>query len=133
MHLTGGVVYNNNTVEGVGKPQADGSYNIDGFSYEAAWVGTLSGDLHFRRAAPYLGIGWGNPLTSAGKWSFMADLGGFFQDSPRANLVSRGCTVSNSVCVAVAKSVAAEKEQFREDVHSFRVYPVLRAAIAYRF
>ena len=133
LHLTGGVVYNNNKVEGVGKPQADGTYIINGFSYEAAWVGTLSGDVHFRRAAPYLGMGWGNPLTSPGKWSFMADLGGFFQGSPRANLVSRGCTVSNSVCGNVAKSVAVERAQFGDDVKSFRVYPVLRASIAYRF
>jgi hypothetical protein len=132
-HLSGGVVYNNNKVEGVGKPLADGTYNIDGYSYEAAWVGTLSGDVHFRRAAPYLGIGWGNPLTSSGKWSFIADLGGFFQGRPRATLSSHGCTVSASVCGNVAKSVAVEQAQFRDDVKSFRVYPVLRAGIAYRF
>ena len=132
-HLTGGVVHNQNRVDAVGKPGADGNYQIDGVSYPAATVGTLSGDVRFRQASPYLGIGWGNPLRSKGSWSLLTDVGAFFQGSPRAHLVSRGCVVSNAACTTLAKSVAAEQAGFNEDIHSFKAYPVLRAALAYRF
>ncbi len=132
-HLTGGVVHNNNKVGALGRPLADGSYTIDGYTYPAAWVGVLTGELRFRRAAPYLGIGWGNPLTSPGKWSFMGDFGAYYQGGARTRLVGDGCTASAQVCKTVAGSIAVEMGQFREAVRPVRVYPVLRAALAYRF
>lgn len=132
-HLTAGLVHNSNEFKGVGKPLANGIYVINGHPYEPATVGTLSADVSFRRAAPYLGIGWGNPLAGNSNWSFMGDVGAFYQGRPRTILFSQGCTVSNAVCTLLAKDVAVEQGQFDKDLSAFKLYPVLRASLAYRF
>jgi hypothetical protein len=132
-HLTGGVVYNGNKFEGKAKPNGAGSYTINGKTYSAATVGSLNGNIEFRKAAPYLGIGWGNALATDKNWHFSTDLGAIFQGSPQVQLVSRGCTTSVQVCSALAKDVATEQAKFADDVKSFKVYPVVRVALAYRF
>jgi hypothetical protein len=132
-HLTGGLIHNNNQVKALGKPDADGNYIVNGYTYTASWVGKLEAEANFRRTAPYLGIGWGNPLTSKGTWSFMADAGAFLQGRPHTTMVNSGCTVSKEVCATVSKEVAAERAQFNADLNVHKVYPVLRASLAYRF
>jgi hypothetical protein len=134
LRVTGGIVYNGNKFDADAVPGADGKYTINGHTYAASTVGTLKGDISFRRAAPYLGIGWGNPLAAnAAGWSFGGDLGAFFQGRPNPHLVSYGCTDSAVVCTILAKDVAAEQQKFGDDVSNFKVYPVLRASVSYRF
>jgi hypothetical protein len=135
MRITAGVIYNGSKFDGLAVPGADGKFTINGNSYDAATVGTLKGDISFRRVAPYLGIGWGNPVADSGKrgLSFGGDLGAYLQGRPNPHLTSYGCTVSTAVCKQLATDVAAEQAKFGEDISNLKVYPVLRASIAYRF
>lgn len=135
LRLTAGVVYNGSRLAGTGVAGADGKFTINGKSYDAATVGTLNGEVEFRRAAPYLGIGWGNPLAgnAARGWQVGGDLGAFYQGRPSPSLISHGCTVSSAVCTQLARDVTAEQARFGEEISNFKVYPVLRASIAYRF
>lgn len=133
-HLTAGVVYNGNQFDAKGKPNGAGKYVINGMTYTAADVGTLDGGVDYRKAAPYLGIGWGNALTANQKWNFTGELGGFYQGHGNSRLVSLGCTASNLICKTLATDVAAEQLKFADQVNDLpRVYPVLRVAVAYRF
>lgn len=132
-HLTGGMLYNGSTFDATGKPDAAGKFTINGKSYSATDVGVLTGRVKFRKAAPYLGIGWGNPLAADGRWQFNGDLGVFYQGNPDVHLVSLGCTTSNTVCKAVATDVAAERLRVQDDASSYKFYPVLRASVSYRF
>ena len=131
--LTGGLVYNGTRFKATGVPGADGKFTFNGTTYSTSDIGILKGDVTFRRAAPYLGIGWGNALTSNGRLSFNADIGAIFQGKARVNLIPLGCTTSNAVCGKLATDVAAEELKLGEDVSDFKVYPVLRAGIAYSF
>jgi hypothetical protein len=131
--LTGGVVYNGTRFDAVGQPNSGGKFTLNGNEYTAADVGVLSGTVNFRKAAPYLGIGWGNALNPNKRWNFSADLGAYYQGNARVNLVSRGCTVSQAVCTALARDVAAEELRLAEDASDFKFYPVLRASISYNF
>lgn len=133
LHATAGVIYNGNKVTATGKPGADGKYTINGHSYTAADVGSLTGKLEYRKAAPYLGIGWGNPFTSAKNWTLTGDLGVMFQGKPKTHLVSLGCVTSTIVCTILARDVALEKPQFQSDIESYKAYPVVRVGVAYRF
>lgn len=134
LRLTAGLVYNGNKFDGTGVARADGTYSINGHSYTAADVGTLAGGVNFRRVAPYLGIGWGNPLAGAKRgWSFGGDLGAFYQGRPNASLVSHGCTTSTTVCKALATDVEAERSKFADDIGDAKVYPVARVSVAYSF
>lgn len=132
-HVTGGVLYNGSTFDATGKPDAGGRFNFNGNSYRAADVGVLTGRIKFRKAAPYLGIGWGNPLAEGSRWQFNGDLGVYYQGNADVHLVSLGCTTSNLVCKSLAKDVAAEQLRLQDDASSYKFYPVLRASVSYRF
>jgi hypothetical protein len=133
LHLTGGLVYNGSSFNGTGKASL-GSFMLNGHGYTAADVGSLTGTVQFRKIAPYLGIGWGNPLKLNGsRWQFNADLGAYYQGNANVHMVSIGCVTSQAVCKMLASDVAAETARLREDASSYKFYPVLRAAVSYRF
>jgi hypothetical protein len=132
-HLTGGAVYNGNKFDVRGKPNGNGTFNINGNPYTASDVGILTGRIDFRKAAPYLGIGWGNAAAQSGGWSVTTDLGVFYQGSPNVQLAVTGCTVSSTVCNRLAQDVEAARKQLGDDTSSFKIYPVARIGIGYRF
>jgi hypothetical protein len=129
--LTGGVVYNGNKIDARAKPSG-GTYTINNVPYNAATVGDLSSKIDFRKAAPYLGIGWGNAVKQAG-WSFGTDLGVMFQGTPKTQLASTNCTALPILCSRLASDVAAENVKLGEEVKDFKLYPVIRVGVSYRF
>jgi hypothetical protein len=132
-HLTGGLVYNGNRANVTGKASQLGQFTLNGHTYTTADVGILAGSVDYRKAAPYLGIGWGNALKGNSRLSFNADLGVFYQGNPNVKLGSWGCTTSKTVCDAVVADIAAERVSLKDDLDSFKLYPVLRASLNYRF
>lgn len=131
--LTGGVVYNGTEFSGVGTPVGGGAYLLNGNRYAANHVGRIESRLQFRKAAPYLGIGWGNALTPNKGWNFGADLGVLYQGTPRIELGNWGCTATAAICGALAKDIAVEEGRLAEDVEDYKFFPVLRASVSYRF
>jgi opacity protein-like surface antigen len=129
--VTGGVVYNGNKIDARAKPSG-GTYTINNVAYNAATVGDLSSKIDFRKAAPYLGIGWGNAVKQAG-WSFGTDLGIMFQGTPKTQLASNNCTALPILCSRLASDVAAENVKLGEEVKDFKLYPVIRVGLSYRF
>jgi hypothetical protein len=61
-HLSTGLVYNGNKLEGRGTPRAS-RFTLNGNTYSVAQVGVLEAGVEYRKLAPYLGFGWGNALT----------------------------------------------------------------------
>lgn len=132
-HLTGGAVYNGNKFDVRGKPNGAGTFNINGNPYTASDVGILSGRIDFRKAAPYLGIGWGNALAQSSRWNVTTDLGVFYQGSPNVQLAVTGCTAPSAICNRLAQDVEAARRKLGDDTSSFKIYPVARVSIGYRF
>ena len=130
--LSAGVIHNGNSVDVNARPNANGSYTINGRTYSAATVGQMKGDVEFRKLAPYLGIGWGNAVQTAG-WSFATDLGVAFQGKPKTRLVSTGCSAAAALCTAFANDVANENAKLADEVKNLKFYPVLRVGVSYRF
>lgn len=131
--VTGGLVYNGTRFDAVGSADRLGRFMLNGREYSARDVGTLKGAVSFRKAAPYLGIGWGNALNPDKRWNFSTDLGVLYQGKARVKLESVGCTSSTALCSALARDLAAEELQLAEDVSDYKFYPVLRASVSYRF
>lgn len=131
--LTGGVVYNGSEVTARARPNSDGAYIINSRRYSAADVGTLDGDIDFRKAAPYLGIGWGNALTPNKRWNFSADLGAFYQGKGQVNLISRGCATNVTTCRALVTDIATEETRLTDELGEHKFFPVLRASVSYSF
>lgn len=131
--LTGGLVYNGSRFKATGVPSAANTFSFNGKSYSTTDIGTLKGDVTFRRAAPYIGIGWGNALSPNKRWNFATDIGAFWQGKAKVNLIAYGCTTSNAVCGQLARDVAVEEVRLQDEASDYKVYPVLRASISYSF
>ena len=64
-HLSAGLVHDGSKFDAKGKPNNGGGYTINGVNYRSVDVGTLDGSLVYRKAAPCIGIGWGNAVKAA--------------------------------------------------------------------
>jgi hypothetical protein len=131
--LTGGLVFNGNRIDAAGLPNASGSYVINHRRYSASEAGRLDGRIDFRNLAPYLGIGWGKAPRAEKGWGVALDVGAMLQGRPRVALATSGCSLPQPMCAQLAEDVSVERASLSDKVDNFRVYPVIRAGVAYRF
>jgi len=104
--------------------------DIGGTEYTPAQVGTLSGDAEIDGVAPYIGIGWGDPMDRSKKWGLYCDLGVAFTDSPDVSLSANGTLASDP---AFQADLARERKDIEDDLEPFQFYPVLSVGLYYRF
>ncbi len=130
--VTGGFILNDNKVDVTGKP-TNGSYTLNGITYPATAIGSLSGTVKAgNRAAPYLGIGYGN-VAGAGV-NFYFDLGVMFQGTPSASLsASCGSGLSASQCAGLQSNVAAEQTRLQNEINNFKYFPVANIGVTIGF
>jgi hypothetical protein len=134
--VTGGLVYNGSEIDSVAKPSAVGTFTFNGQTYITSDVGSVDGKIKFRKVAPYLGVGWGNPVAKDKGWGMSADLGILFQGAPEAHLTATcGATVATAPggCAALQSNVAAEEASVNDSLSSYKYYPVARIAVTYKF
>jgi len=124
-----GAMFNGNKFALKGQPSG-GSYIINGVPYNAQDVGSLEAAVKFRKAAPYLGIGYGRPINSG--LSLIFDAGVMFQGSPRSK-IDATCTATTPDCAALQRDAAAEQSRLDESLHEFKYYPVISVGLAYTF
>ncbi|MUL34917.1 hypothetical protein [Gloeocapsopsis dulcis] len=135
--VTGGVVYQNNRVDAIARPAE--VLEIGGIEFPLAAVGQLEGSLTFPNTiAPYIGIGYGNPVRRGSAFSFNIDLGVLFPGSPQANLQATGPGVDLIGGIPVVNNlledaIAQEEEQIEDNVSWLGVYPVLFIGVSYQF
>ncbi|NHA15704.1 hypothetical protein [Thioalkalivibrio sp. XN279] len=105
---------------------ADGELDVGDNTYLAQ----LQADVDWDGFAPYLGIGWGNAVGSAG-WSFSFDLGVMFTGEPTVSLTG---TVDDPLLQAEFEDdLAREEEALRGELEDAKYYPVINLGVAYRF
>jgi len=121
--ITVGVLGNGNEITTTAAAQA--TYEIGGTTYTAADVGTLTATVDFRRAAPYLGFGWGGAIGAQGL-SLYADLGVMFQGTPNATISVTGSGVS-------AADLALEQAELEAALEDYKYYLVLGLGLSYAF
>lgn len=116
--LTGGIILNDNKYDATGRPNSGpGSINAQ----------VKAGN----RAAPYLGVGWGN-VAGTGV-NFYADLGVMFMGSPKATL-SADCTgLSASQCSTLQGQAASEQGALEDKLHRYKAFPVLSIGVTIGF
>ncbi|MCK4820110.1 hypothetical protein KA005_30370 [bacterium] len=99
-------------------------------TYTPDEIGTLSGSIEINQVAPYVGIGWGNPLTHSRRWGFTCDFGVAFTDSPDVTLSANGTMSSNP---AFRADMEKERKEIEDDLDSYKFYPVIALSLFYRF
>lgn len=123
--FTVGALYNNNELKLTGKPSAGSTYTINGVTYTAAQVGTLTGKLTFDKIAPYLGIGWGSRPGS--KLGLTADVGALYQGAPKLSLTASGAAAG------LTSDLEQERKSAESDLSDLKWYPVVSLGIYFRF
>lgn len=116
--LTGGVILNDNKYRATGRPNG-----IAG-SFDATVKPA-------HRAAPYLGIGWGN--VSGTGVNFYADLGVMLMGSPKASINANCSGLSPAQCSAVQSEAARQQAELEDKLKGFRAYPVLNLGLTIGF
>lgn len=136
--LTGGVVYNDTTVEGSSLPPASGSYEIGGVLVPVSLVGTLDAEAEFDPLVPYAGIGWGNAVRGGGRWGFSLDLGAVFQGEADVTLIPilpANSPINTNPVARQALDILLEREaqDLEADAADYDIYPVVSLGVTYRF
>ena len=129
--ITAGAVLNQNGLKGTALES--NTFEIDDTIYTSAEVGVLNADVDFKSVAPYIGIGWGNPLSDDSDWSFMADLGVVFAGKPRLDIMSTGGTLSNDP--GLEASLVQTEADFADsdELNYLKFHPVISIGLNYRF
>ena len=78
---------------------------------------------------PYLGLGFGNAVSSDDRLSFVFDLGVVFQDVAVSLTTSDACQ-ANAQCKDEAQR---EEAELQDDVKDFDMYPVIAFGLSYKF
>ncbi|MBE9191084.1 hypothetical protein IQ230_12110 [Gloeocapsopsis crepidinum LEGE 06123] len=135
--VTGGLIYQNNRVDAIARPAE--VLEIGGIEFPLAVVGQLEGSLTFPNTiAPYIGIGYGNPVSRGSAFSFNIDLGVLFPGSPQADLQATGpgadliggIPILNNL---LEDAIAQEEQDIEDNVSWLGVYPVLSIGVSYQF
>jgi len=123
--VSGGVLSMDHELSLDARPTVD--EDIGDNTYTPDDIGTLSGCIEIDELAPYLGIGWGNPLTHSRRWGFTFDLGVAFISPPDVSLSATG------KASGLSRDLAKEKEEIEDDLDPFKYYPVIAISFFYRF
>jgi hypothetical protein len=132
LRLTGGLVVQSNQFNGTGKSSSStGQITLGGATYNASDVGTVSSEGSFSNSvAPYLGIGFGTPLSPG--LGFNLDAGVMFAGSPTVRL--RANNISPLVpAQQIRDDLAKQESQTNKDISGFNVYPVISIGFSYAF
>ncbi len=140
LRLTGGLVFQSNQFNATGTPNSSAipggiptQINLGGVNYNINDVGTVSSEGSFSNSvAPYLGIGFGTPISPGLGFNF--DAGVMFAGSAnvklRANIPS---SVPAALQTQIRNSLADQERRTNSDIGSFNVYPVVSVGISYAF
>jgi len=127
--LTGGAMINENQITAFSNGGSGGTYIIDGTSYPASQVGTFSGQVTYRRVAPYLGFGWGSKAAQDSGFSAGLDIGVLFTGSPNIQFSASNASPGS----ALASSVATAQANANAKASSYKLWPVIGFRLGYAF
>ncbi len=117
-NLQAGLVFNNNRASVLA---TDASY---------ADYGNVSGRTHFNLAAPFVGIGFGQPFHG-GPLTFTGSVGVMFEGSPNITLSPSNPAVLS--VPGVASQLAREQRDINNAARIAEYYPVVSLGLVYRF
>jgi hypothetical protein len=129
-HIDAGLLANGNNFSGTGKPAIGGTYTFDNVTYTATEAGTVTVDVDFNSVAPYVGLGWGNPIDNDETITFFANIGIVFQGTPDVSIKTSGTLANDPLFLS---RVDAEVKELEDDLDSFSMYPVIALGVTYKF
>jgi len=117
--VTGGAYYNGNKLNM--NSRSLGNVVIGGTTYVNPVVATT---VDFNKFAPYVGIGWGDAISSGSPIGFSFELGAMYMGKPKTSIVAPGVS---------AADIAIEKRQLDDALKNMQFYPVVSAGVNFKF
>jgi hypothetical protein len=133
-HITAGVIYSDNTLDGIGKPQGN-TFKIGNTVYQASDVGIVKLRAAYpRNFSPYIGLGWGNPVGFNKRLSVNINAGVVFTGSPQAEFtVVPNPSLPSQIQDQIRSDVQKEQNKIQDALNDFSIYPVISVSISYQF
>lgn len=127
-HVSAGLLANGNAIDTVANLDPAATYEIGDGIFTGAQLGDLRGAADFDSAAPYLGVGWGNPFARQRRLGFAFGLGVIRQGVPDVSLSAAnplGDPTLDQALIDEARAVEDELE-------SLQYFPVVSAGLSIR-
>ncbi len=124
--LSAGMLFGSDRIDVTGTSSGNGTYTINGNTYTAAQVGTVTGSAKLGSSAPYVGFGIGAPRRRG--TYFTADAGVVFR-SVSTTLDASGPATQMPQFQA---DLAQARRDFASSANVLRTYPVLSLGLATR-
>ncbi|MDJ0692678.1 MAG: hypothetical protein QNJ41_29875 [Xenococcaceae cyanobacterium MO_188.B32] len=104
-------------------------------SFDANELGSVDADVSLTSdVAPYLGIGWGNPVAKSKNLGFWFNLGVMFGGSPEVTLTPNlGPAATPAVQAEINQAIEKEVDEIEDDLDFINIYPVLSLGLYYHF
>ena len=134
LRLTFGLIVNHNRLRLNSKQGTSGAYEWNGTTYPRSSVTEANEQWSIKPVAPYIGIGFGNPVAKDTNWSLNVDLGVMYTDTPSLRMngtCSSGLTIPQ--CQQMQDDIKAEEARRKRDYRANRVYPVVSVGLGKRF
>ena len=130
---SGGLIYNN--TKSVFVPTGS-SLLLNGNQYFTSGTGpnalsTFEGTMSFMPVAPYIGIGWGNPVEKNKGWGLVSDFGLLYQGEPTIDLVV-GCATPTG-CPTLQADANAANAKLQSDLSKYKLWPVVSIGVSYQW
>ncbi|MDD3467079.1 MAG: hypothetical protein PHE67_08015 [Campylobacterales bacterium] len=121
--LTGGAYYNGNKFTMDSKSDT-ATVTVGNNSYSGANT-SLKDEIKYQKIAPYIGLGWGNPLDKDGKIKVGVDVGAMYTGSPKVS-VSGSSNISQS-------DLAIEQADIQKEADKLKWWPLIAVSVTYKF
>ena len=133
-HLTGGLVFQNNKIEGTGEV-TNGEITIGNETFTSDERGSVDLEVSFSNSvAPYLGIGFGNAVKPDRRIGFSINLGVMFAGEPEVSLEPNSDPAATpQVQQQINEAIENEKSELEDYLNGFNIYPVLSLSLSYQF
>lgn len=110
-----------------------GTINLDGNNYVIPAGESVSLSIEPQVVAPYLGVGWGRPMTRDGKVSFFADLGVYVTSYDATLRATPGMLAAIGAPGVAEDTLRREEANINDELDNNWVYPVAKMGISWRF
>lgn len=132
--ISGGMVFNTPTGELTATNAT--TMTIGGDTYNPGEVGRLKGEIHGRKNAPYLGIGFDNAVFSRSRISFGFDLGVVAVGTLEPGLTAE-TSLSGAAKAQLDANIDRELQKVRDQIADLpagaKYYPVIGLSLKLRF
>jgi len=132
--LSLGAVQSGTKIDATARPVA-GVITLNGTQYNSSQLGSLTGEFKFGNSvSPYVGLGYGNPVGTGHRVTFLFDLGAIYGGTPKIAL-NPVCAApaGSAICTQLASDTAVEQQNLVNRVDLLKWYPVVSMGLAYRF